>query len=446
MESHEQSRIIKESVSCMEQQEIVNSTIEINHFLYFQIMLVFYYTKEELAEQLTKFVMSLINERRKDFLEFTINIISKYILDGTKWDMDFDSLEVYVVPKSQTSIMAMRSHIDLEQAEFKDDSFFEVISTLSCLKLTPKASKFSRVFRFVLSKSEQELMSQVAIDGFLLYEIRFFCSTIDASQKLKGAMEVRFPEHCNISVNNNIVDPTLYKIKKSRREVSPNITYMIKKKDVNTVTFFCSNTLCFYVSGVCIVKRRPIPELMKEIKQQIVPKKKILNELKRGLVEHEEQNLLLKCPLTLQRIEWPVRSFNCTHIQCFDAAAFLIMNLQYPTWICPICDKPIESYRSLIVDAFSLEIIHRTSVNTNYVAVKSCGQVLYFDNTSSKNTYDLIADSNLNSNKREKGVIEPSKAYERPQTKGNYQIGFNRSSCIHLTDYTERKKKGKVAQ
>lgn len=38
----------------------------------------------------------------------------------------------------------------------------------------------------------------------------------------------------------------------------------------------------------------------------------------------------LKCPLSTLRIELPVRSKICTHIQCFDAMSYLLLQQQAP--------------------------------------------------------------------------------------------------------------------
>lgn len=40
---------------------------------------------------------------------------------------------------------------------------------------------------------------------------------------------------------------------------------------------------------------------------------------------------------TQQRMEVPVRSVNCAHLQCFDLRSFLAKNERRPNWICPLC-------------------------------------------------------------------------------------------------------------
>jgi hypothetical protein len=65
------------------------------------------------------------------------------------------------------------------------------------------------------------------------------------------------------------------------------------------------------------------------------------------------------------RMTIPCRSSTCTHLQCFDASTFLMMNEKKPTWICPVCDKPAP-FDKLIIDGYI----------TNVSVFSLCGSVL----------------------------------------------------------------------
>ena len=41
------------------------------------------------------------------------------------------------------------------------------------------------------------------------------------------------------------------------------------------------------------------------------------------------------------RMELPSRTRLCTHLQCFDAKTFLMMNEKKARWMCPVCDKSL---------------------------------------------------------------------------------------------------------
>ena len=49
------------------------------------------------------------------------------------------------------------------------------------------------------------------------------------------------------------------------------------------------------------------------------------------------------------RMQLPSRAGTCTHLQCFDATTFLMMNEKKATWMCPVCDKPAP-FHKLIID------------------------------------------------------------------------------------------------
>ncbi|XP_050399994.2 E3 SUMO-protein ligase PIAS2 [Patella vulgata] len=63
----------------------------------------------------------------------------------------------------------------------------------------------------------------------------------------------------------------------------------------------------------------------------------------------------LMCPLGKMRLQIPCRASTCTHLQCYDANTFLMMNEKKSTWICPVCDKA-ASFDKLIIDGYFLEI------------------------------------------------------------------------------------------
>ncbi|XP_064650037.1 E3 SUMO-protein ligase PIAS2-like isoform X2 [Lineus longissimus] len=72
----------------------------------------------------------------------------------------------------------------------------------------------------------------------------------------------------------------------------------------------------------------------------------------------------LLCPLGKMRMRCPSRCNTCTHLQCFDAETYLLMNEKKPTWKCPVCDKP-ATYDSLIIDGLFSKIVQECSQDCN---------------------------------------------------------------------------------
>ena len=52
-----------------------------------------------------------------------------------------------------------------------------------------------------------------------------------------------------------------------------------------------------------------------------------------------EEIVSLKCPLTLTRINDPIKGFDCAHLQCFDRENYNALNANKAKWKCPVCDK-----------------------------------------------------------------------------------------------------------
>lgn len=82
--------------------------------------------------------------------------------------------------------------------------------------------------------------------------------------------------------------------------------------------------------------------------------------------------LSLKDPVAYTRITTPCRSIGCNHNQCFDAAAYLQLQEQAPTWTCPICNKPAP-WENLAIDKYVNEILDSTSSGTEAVTVAPDG-------------------------------------------------------------------------
>lgn len=81
----------------------------------------------------------------------------------------------------------------------------------------------------------------------------------------------------------------------------------------------------------------------------------------------------LKCPLSTLRISVPCRSVLCTHNQCFDAASFIQLQEQAPTWTCPVCSKS-TSFESLQIDQYVDDILRSTPSGVEQVVIEPSGQ------------------------------------------------------------------------
>merc|ERR1712007_279421 len=65
--------------------------------------------------------------------------------------------------------------------------------------------------------------------------------------------------------------------------------------------------------------------------------------------------LKLRCPLSFERVEIPVRGESCQHLQCFGLGAYLESNLKMRAsnnrWTCPVCGNILKP-REIRVDGY----------------------------------------------------------------------------------------------
>lgn len=84
-------------------------------------------------------------------------------------------------------------------------------------------------------------------------------------------------------------------------------------------------------------------------------------------------NMSLKDPVQMTRIEFPCRSMNCKHNECFDAAVYLALQEQAPTWTCPICSRPAQ-WEHLVFDYYVKDILENTHEDTEQVTIEPNGK------------------------------------------------------------------------
>lgn len=80
----------------------------------------------------------------------------------------------------------------------------------------------------------------------------------------------------------------------------------------------------------------------------------------------------LKDKVMMSRIQVPIRTRQCKHIDCFDALSYIMLQSQAETWKCPICNI-IINWESLAVDEFFEEIIANVPSDMDSVRIKSDG-------------------------------------------------------------------------
>jgi len=82
--------------------------------------------------------------------------------------------------------------------------------------------------------------------------------------------------------------------------------------------------------------------------------------------------LKVLCPLTMERVEEPVRGEHCQHLQCFSLSAYLSSNRKMSAfnnrWVCPLCSLILQP-KDLRVDSFVESILQATAEDIEEVNI-----------------------------------------------------------------------------
>lgn len=125
--------------------------------------------------------------------------------------------------------------------------------------------------------------------------------------------------------------------------------------------------------------------------------------------------LSLKDPVAYTRIATPCRSIACNHNQCFDAASYLQLQEQAPTWTCPICNKSAP-WENLALDQYVNDILNSTPHDIEAVAVEPDGRWhIQRDDKGSNRNSNPTPSAEDDDDDDEDLVVMPGKADYRPK-------------------------------
>mmetsp|Transcript_32878 Transcript_32878/g.78722 ORF Transcript_32878/g.78722 Transcript_32878/m.78722 type:complete len:653 (+) Transcript_32878:87-2045(+) len=88
------------------------------------------------------------------------------------------------------------------------------------------------------------------------------------------------------------------------------------------------------------------------------------------------ETLKLRCPITMERVQEPVRGDLCQHTQCFSLNAYMTSNRNMGAfnrrWLCPLCTQTLRPW-DLRRDAYVAEVLSSTPRDAEEVLVNSDG-------------------------------------------------------------------------
>lgn len=265
--------------------------------------------------------------------------------------------------------------------KFKHSPFYELIRPIHdplMFSMPFPNDKLLRVNSFVLSEQEKAAVLSGAHGVYVFSTVHNGLSTHFA--------DVIFPPQLDLTVNNKPISWNFRGLKGKPGTARPtDVTPVVAQAARNGVTKHTISVTVFrqtddpneYIFVAYLVRIVPIPALLDEVKlRPVISKQAVVQQL---VEQNEDDEIVamstihsLRDPVSFVKIKIAVRALSCKHIDCIDLETFLQLQMQAPTWICPICNSPL-SYKSLSPDGYFQDIIDRTGPEVSEVEIEPNG-------------------------------------------------------------------------
>ncbi|KAF8532982.1 PINIT domain-containing protein [Trichophaea hybrida] len=266
---------------------------------------------------------------------------------------------------------------NLPKVTFRESPFYKILERLGDHAKCPIMSTHRNTVSTIVTLSPSQVQQ---LNNDKSIRCMVYCAVFETLTPFSKDTDISFPHQVELRVNDAVVTGlNLRGLKNKPGSTRPaditdklniranyrneiGLTYAQTQKEfsfvVNLVkTETVDNLVRTLRNGGAIAKETVIadsipatspvspPELMTNFWHLVVKKNEDADLVATSAI------MSLKCPLSTLRIDLPVRSLFCTHIQCFDATSFLQLQQQAPTWTCPTCNKSI-TFKQLVIDRY----------------------------------------------------------------------------------------------
>lgn len=267
----------------------------------------------------------------------------------------------------------------LDRLHFKPSPFYSILEPLCAATQVPVMNHHRNTVKTRITLNEQQLNAIITKGA----KVMLYCGQIEAPTLIGVTkLDIGFPQQVEVKVNEQIVPASQLKGLKNKPGSTrpPDITQMLHKSLTHTneiaITYaLTTKKYAFVLNLVNVISAEKLVQDLKKSNHRISKQSVIDDMVKRN----EDSDLVatssvmsLKCPLSTLRIELPVRSRVCIHVQCFDAMSYLLLQQQAPTWQCPTCSKPVP-YEMLVIDSYVQAILDSTPKSVDSVIVDPDG-------------------------------------------------------------------------
>ncbi|KIY64214.1 hypothetical protein CYLTODRAFT_425418 [Cylindrobasidium torrendii FP15055 ss-10] len=278
---------------------------------------------------------------------------------------------------------------------FKDSPFFSIEQTISTVVECPESNSSTdrrqQSLHFTLTQDHITKLNSPSPK----YQIRLFCTsstfyspTPQAFRTMHGPALMEFPPTCEVRVNDKQIQANLKGLKKKPGTAPPPniISYVRLNTSANKVDIVYVNsqqpaaTKKYYLV-VQLVKTTSIDSLVNKLKtENVTTAETVVARMKASVSAADDDDIIagpqkmsLKCPLSFMRVNTPCRSSKCVHPQCFDATSWFSMMEQTTTWLCPVCEKALDT-KELVIDGYFAAILKACPDSVDDVYVEADGE------------------------------------------------------------------------
>jgi E3 SUMO-protein ligase PIAS1 len=237
--------------------------------------------------------------------------------------------------------------------KFKDNPFFEVLDPVSTLVTLPVISTNRSTVNMTVKLAE-EVCHKLRNDSNI--RVCLFGAG-DPIMGPHGLNDISFPHQMDVRINSEEFRANFKGLKNKPGSTRPaDITSFLRRQATysNSVQITYALTSRKFQVIAMLIRKRTIESLVEQIRHhRVITKERVLVEMRTKASDPDivatSHVMTLKDPLSMSRIQLACRSTVCMHNQCFDAASFLQLQEQAPTWNCPICNK-VTDFNGIVVD------------------------------------------------------------------------------------------------
>lgn len=263
---------------------------------------------------------------------------------------------------------------------FKENPFYKLVRMVhgSPQKLPATANSGKPVYSFVFKKEEWLQLKS----GNSQRRIYLLCGKqLKPDTVSSNNVEVEYPPSVEVYINSKRVTQFYKGTKKLGTAQAINATDFVQKApNLNTITMIYNpleNANDAYFLYLYIVELIPMENVLQAVinapkinKQHAI--KMLIEESGANDIVVANTQISLSDPFARTRIQYPIRSIFCEHIQCFDARMFLANQFQAPQWECPLCGKPLK-IKDLAGCEYFDEILKATGDDIDEVIIQPNG-------------------------------------------------------------------------